>query len=216
MNEQAKEFANRLKIARKKRGVTQDEMAERLGVTRPTVYRMEAGLVEVTRGRLEKVAEILDMTTDELLGLLPTEGRVPVLYHATAEDEWHHAVDPGDLKYLELQAAQQVTGPNTFAVLIVGPGMTEELPVGSHAICEPADVASDVGSLYLLEETTEQGKRWSLKFLAFDAKTQALWLVPPDPAPRFQPLKLTSDFKPVGIVTFKIIPQRRQPSLPSE
>lgn len=57
-----------LKIARIKKGYTQKFIAEQLNVSLNTVSRWEKGERTMTVDRLIQLAELLDTTTDYLLG----------------------------------------------------------------------------------------------------------------------------------------------------
>lgn len=59
----------RLKELRRRRGMTQAEFAQLLGVTKETVYRYEHGTQEPSLSRLASIAKCLDTSTDCLLGI---------------------------------------------------------------------------------------------------------------------------------------------------
>ena len=69
-NESAKEefpmFQDNLKALRKRKGITQEELATRLNVVRQTVSKWEKGLSELLM--LIKLAEILEVPVSRLLG----------------------------------------------------------------------------------------------------------------------------------------------------
>jgi transcriptional regulator with XRE-family HTH domain len=52
---------------REKRGLTQEQVAERLNTTKATVSRMETGKVQYNRGYLEALALALSIEPDQLL-----------------------------------------------------------------------------------------------------------------------------------------------------
>ena len=61
-------FSERLKELRKKRGYTQSELADILNIKRATIAKWETGMTEPRIESLIKLADILDTTTDFLLG----------------------------------------------------------------------------------------------------------------------------------------------------
>ncbi|MGH9943549.1 MAG: helix-turn-helix domain-containing protein [Pyrinomonadaceae bacterium] len=61
-------IAQRLVRLRKERGITQAQMAERLGVSQPVVSDYERGALRLHGELILKVAEILGVSADELLG----------------------------------------------------------------------------------------------------------------------------------------------------
>lgn len=52
---------------RKAKGITQRELAEKLGVTQPTITQYETGVRKPDIITLKKLAAILECTTDQLL-----------------------------------------------------------------------------------------------------------------------------------------------------
>lgn len=61
-------IGERLREARVKRGLTQAEVAERLGVTRSVIARYESGINDPPSENISKMAEILGVSADYLLG----------------------------------------------------------------------------------------------------------------------------------------------------
>lgn len=62
-------IGQRMRRLRKARGITQVEMAERLSTTQGIVSRYERGGQRLHGELIVKLAEILDVSADELLGL---------------------------------------------------------------------------------------------------------------------------------------------------
>lgn len=60
-------FAARLSDARKKAGLTQDQLAERLEVSRQTISKWEGGQAQPEAGRIAVLADVLGVTCDALL-----------------------------------------------------------------------------------------------------------------------------------------------------
>lgn len=60
-------FAERLSDARKNAHLTQDQLAERLDVSRQTVSKWEAGQAQPEAGRIAALADALGVTCDALL-----------------------------------------------------------------------------------------------------------------------------------------------------
>jgi transcriptional regulator with XRE-family HTH domain len=70
-----KEMGSRIAAARKARGMTQVQLAERLGVSQQTLAHYEVGRVGVGAPMLPMLAEILDLSFDEILVGQPTPYR---------------------------------------------------------------------------------------------------------------------------------------------
>lgn len=60
-----------LKVARDRKGLTQDQLAEKLNVSRVTVARYESGDRWPDQKTLVKIADTLDCSIDFLLGRVP-------------------------------------------------------------------------------------------------------------------------------------------------
>ena len=61
-------IAKRLKEARNRKGLTQEEVARRLGVTRSVIARYESGLNDPSTEKLTMLAEMYGVSVDYLLG----------------------------------------------------------------------------------------------------------------------------------------------------
>ena len=64
-------FCDRLKNAREDRDISQKDMAEKLGISQPNYSRIETGIQEPNLDQLIKIAEIFEISIDELLGVDP-------------------------------------------------------------------------------------------------------------------------------------------------
>jgi transcriptional regulator with XRE-family HTH domain len=76
LEEGTTDFGSRLVELRKARGLTQVEMAERLGTTQSFVSKYERGELRLHGELIIKLAAALDVTTDELLGFSGKEPSV--------------------------------------------------------------------------------------------------------------------------------------------
>jgi transcriptional regulator with XRE-family HTH domain len=57
-------MGDRLRLARRRRGITEAEMAERILASRPTVRKLEAGDLSVSLAVLAQVLEVLGLDAD--------------------------------------------------------------------------------------------------------------------------------------------------------
>lgn len=62
-------FNENLKNARERRGLSQKEVAEKIGVAKSTYSLYESGNREPNVQTIKKIADLLKITADELLGL---------------------------------------------------------------------------------------------------------------------------------------------------
>jgi transcriptional regulator with XRE-family HTH domain len=62
-----REMGARVAQARKGRGLTQQQLADRLGVAQQTLAHYEVGRVRIAASQLPTLAEILDLSIDEML-----------------------------------------------------------------------------------------------------------------------------------------------------
>lgn len=68
-------FANRLKELRKRKKVTQAELASHLGIDNTTVSKWEKGIYEPNIENIKKIAEFFGVSTDSLLGRFESSRR---------------------------------------------------------------------------------------------------------------------------------------------
>ena len=64
------EFSERLKDLRKKANFTQVEVAEKLGISQPAYASWERGVKKPTQENLVKIAQVLNVSVDYLVGNL--------------------------------------------------------------------------------------------------------------------------------------------------
>lgn len=62
------EFSERLKDLRKQAGLTQVDVAEKLGISQPAYASWEHGVKKPTQENLVKIAQILNVSVDYLVG----------------------------------------------------------------------------------------------------------------------------------------------------
>jgi transcriptional regulator with XRE-family HTH domain len=67
--EKADSIGVRIAQMRKDKGLTQKELAERLQVSQPVVSDYENDVIRIPADDIGRIAQVLDVTSDELLGL---------------------------------------------------------------------------------------------------------------------------------------------------
>lgn len=81
---QASALGQRLRLARERRGLTETAMAERIGCSRMTLYRLERGELSVSLSILFRALEVLSLAddidrlaADDVLGAQLRDARMP-------------------------------------------------------------------------------------------------------------------------------------------
>jgi len=91
-------LGNRIKSRRIEKGLTQDFVASKLGMGRSNVGHIEHGRTNPTADVLDKIADILDTTTDYLLGRTDDPNSIQDEYVSNSSPEWATSKDKRDLK----------------------------------------------------------------------------------------------------------------------
>ena len=65
------QLGSRIRQARDRAGLTQEQLAERIGVSRTAIARYESGEIEPKLHNLAAIALALGVSCDELLGIRP-------------------------------------------------------------------------------------------------------------------------------------------------
>lgn len=61
-------MSNKIKAIREAKGMRQSELADKAGVSRPYMYDLENGARGAKPDTLSRIAEVLGVTVDELIG----------------------------------------------------------------------------------------------------------------------------------------------------
>ncbi len=61
-------IGKRIREARKKEGLTQTELAEKIGVMHSAIYKYETGIVDIPASKIQKIAAALNVTPAYLMG----------------------------------------------------------------------------------------------------------------------------------------------------
>lgn len=75
----AQRLGNRIASLRKKRGITQIQLAKTIGISQKLVSSYEVGRVTLSVEMLLRIAKALEVTADEILGLKKQESGLPDL-----------------------------------------------------------------------------------------------------------------------------------------
>lgn len=77
-------FNENLQIARERKGMTQKEVAEKIGVAKSTYSLYESGNREPNVQTIKKIADLLETSADELLGI--DESQITIAAHKEGEN----------------------------------------------------------------------------------------------------------------------------------
>lgn len=131
---------NRIEEARKERGLTQAELAKRMGTSQQNIQRWETGAVNMRADTLIKMGQVLNKSVAYLLGftgiddLSSNEIEVP-LYGAIA------AGTPIEMMPVEetftIPRALHERYPNAFLLRVEGESMNKIIPNGAYALVDP-------------------------------------------------------------------------------
>lgn len=141
-------ISNQIKTLRLAADMTQAELAERLGVTRATVTQWESGWSQPRMGKVQKLAEIFNISISELVD---TEKKT----HSSSSDfvdvPLYGSIAAGTpIEMIEIEEAYPVAAkkieqyPDAFLLKVKGRSMDKILPDGCYALVDPCnDVERD-------------------------------------------------------------------------
>ena len=84
-------FNENLKIARERKGISQKDLAERIGVAKSTYSLYESGNREPNVQTIKKIADILNVSADELLGI--NEEPITIAAHFDGDEYTEEELD---------------------------------------------------------------------------------------------------------------------------
>lgn len=141
-------FHIKIREARKAKGWTQQELADRMGLTQQAIQRYETGARDIRASVLQQLSETLGVTVAYLLGMTDDTvldtGYVDVPLvngdKGTPTVEGHYAI-PIDLRR---------SWPNSFLMRIDDESMNHVLPHGCYALVSPCISIEYDGQPYAL------------------------------------------------------------------
>jgi transcriptional regulator with XRE-family HTH domain len=153
----AAEVARRIADARVARGVTQDQLAERLGTATRNLQRIESGRQNLTLGTIERIAHALSLPARALLPTTTTRmvvardgdappGLVPVLDLAALAGPLR---DPRTVRPVGWWLLDQQRAGAHFVVRVEGDSMVPLIPAGAHALFRAHAGEPTTGGVYL-------------------------------------------------------------------
>lgn len=165
---------------------SQQQLADRLGTTQPTIQRYESGERDLNSSKLVAMSAALGVTVSYLLGMddddqLPPTRYVDVpLYGSIAAGTPIEMVAVEDSHPIPERVRD--AHPGCFLLRVCGESMNRVLPNGSYALVEPC------------EEVTRDGKPYAVCVNGYDATIKRVRrlangfeLVPDSTDPTFRP-----------------------------
>lgn len=96
-------FQERIKQLRNAKRLTQADVAEKIGITRPAYTAYETGKRQPDFDILQKLATLFDVSTDYLLGRTDDKGKSPTLVAAHIDDDVSEEDMEDILNYIEFR-----------------------------------------------------------------------------------------------------------------
>ena len=91
-------FAEKLKTLRGNKGLTQEEFAREINVTKGAVAMWETGKRTPDLAMIKKIAAYFDITVDELIGGSVDRGGLDEAYFSIAKKAQDDGIDPRDIE----------------------------------------------------------------------------------------------------------------------
>lgn len=135
-------IAGQIRTLRTDAGMTQEQLANKLGVTRATVTQWESGWSKPRMGKVEQLSKIFNVSISELV-----DDKQNKLAHADfVEVPLYGAIAAGTpIEMMETDKAHPVptevieAHPGAFLLEVEGESMNRIIPNGSYALVEPCD-----------------------------------------------------------------------------
>lgn len=181
---------NNIKRIRQQLGISQHELADRMGVTWQTISNVERGVTGLSSKKLDAYAAALGVEPQDLIAADDGARRVPVIGHVQAghfAESWEfHEADqfdvpvPNDARFRRFKLQ---------GVEVRGPSMNRRYPEGTVLVFTDAvETGEDVtvGKRYIIERERADGLREATVKLLWRDNEGRHWLLPESDDPRFQ------------------------------
>ena len=193
------EFGRVLRELRKWKGLSQQQVADQLGIAKPNISRYENGVQLPDLEKLEPLSEILGVAPSEFLTYVERgnvsdgpdiQGTVPLLSWVQAGG-WRQIVDNN---HLETERVPTTYKPKkyTFALRVQGDSMEPKFPDGCLIIVEPEENITN-GAYVVVSRSNEEA---TFKQLINDGGK--VFLKPINP--RYPILEVSDDTRICGVV----------------
>lgn len=143
---------NKIREARRAKGWTQQDLAERMDTTQQTIQRYETGARDLRASALAKLSQVLDVTVAYLLGM--SEGDAPLA--RTADMSLYGTIAARrpleEVESVPYPVPTEVLSrwPNAFLLRVEGESMNRILPNGCYALVDPCTAIDYDGQPYVV------------------------------------------------------------------
>jgi transcriptional regulator with XRE-family HTH domain len=189
-------YAETLKELRKEAGLTQADLAERLGVEQPTVQRWEGGRREPSLSTLEQIARVLGVSPSAFFSDAAGVPLGPQLFvkGSVAAGVWQEATEWPESEWQSFIGRHDVIADfeHRFGLRIDGESMNEIYPPGTIVECVSVFGRAEVKSgkrVIVIRENDQHEFEATVKEYIEDDDGRA-WAVPRSRSPAFQPICL--------------------------
>lgn len=191
-------YLDRLAGLRKRKGLTQAALAERMGVEQPTIQRWEKGKREPDLGQLISLAAALDVDPSALIDPSIAVAMGPRLFvkGEVAAGVWRNAVELPEDEWQTFTGRADVTAniEHRFGLRIVGDSMSEIYPHGTIVECVSlfgnAEAAPGKRVVVVRMNDNHEFEATVKELVLQDGD---LWLVPRSHNPAHRPWRLNGD-----------------------
>lgn len=131
---------------RKEKGISQKELAKKIGISAQNLLQIEKGKSEPKSGTLDKIMQALDITPNELYGeqdFYSFKGQLPFARNLSAiqcardlsDKEFSELIHIPEIKLQELKKGTLIPSANTLSNICISLGVTEdELTVNNNFV----------------------------------------------------------------------------------
>lgn len=137
------DFSKRVKQLREHAGMTQVEVAEKLGLTNRAIGAWESGRAKPRLDKMKQLADLFNVTVSELMGEpgidLPRPAESVALPVAVAghAGEFTDEPEPDEVVDVPVSVLERINDPDAYIIRIRGDCMNRRFPDGANAVASP-------------------------------------------------------------------------------
>ena len=147
-----------IRDARKRKGITQDELAKKLGINRATLSRYETGAIDPPMSQVEKILDVLELSPANFIS---SEEKEEIEEVADAMREWE--ADPNKIEEYKRVAALDALGRRAITASIEAREKADQATI--EAFKDVSDRNIRTWSIELLDHMNRSGRIEALQIL---------------------------------------------------